>query len=92
MKSWKTAIILIALPLLSCASTQMQLVSATLSNGDQFPLCLEVTQKTPFKVALLAVFCANVQQEIDTKVSEYKKIYPNATITEYMGKESRKLN
>ncbi len=92
MKNWKITAILIALPLLSCASTQTQLVSGTLSNGDQFPLCLEVTQKTPFKVTLIAAFCANVQQEIDAKAAEYRKIYPNAAITEYMGKESKKLN
>lgn len=86
-------VIIIALPLLnSCTSTTTQIVSGTLSNGDQFPLCLEVIQKTPFKVSLLAAFCATTQQEINVKTVEYRKVYPNAAITEYMGKESRKLN
>jgi hypothetical protein len=88
-----TAIALIfTMPLLnSCASPQIGIVSATLSNGDQFPLCMEVSEKTLIGVNLLAVFCANAQQEINAKAAEYRKIYPYATITEHMGKETRKL-
>jgi hypothetical protein len=80
------------MPLLNgCASPQIGIVSATLSNGDQFPLCMEVSEKTLVGVKLLVVFCANAQQEIDAKAAEYRKIYPYATITEHMGKETRKL-
>jgi hypothetical protein len=89
-----TALMLIlASPLLNgCASTQTAIVSGTLSNGDKFPLCLEVTQPSPIGgVTLIAAFCANVQSQIDTKVAEYRTLYPNATVTELVGTESRKL-
>ena len=88
-----TVLLFITLPILtSCASTKTAIVSGTLSNGDKFPLCLEVTQQSPTGgVTLLAAFCAAVQTQIDTKAAEYRTLYPNATITELMGPESKKL-
>jgi hypothetical protein len=70
----------------------VQLVSATLSNGDQFPLCIEVSEKTTLGFKLIAAFCATAQQEIDVKAAEYRKLFPNAAITQYTGKEAKQLN
>lgn len=85
--------LLFCLPFLKgCASTKTSLVSATLSNGHTYPLVLEVTENTPFGVKLLAEFGATVQETINTKAAEYRKLYPKATITELMGTEKRTLN
>lgn len=81
-------LLFLLVPMLSsCASTKTSIVSATFSNGDKFPLCLEVTEQTPFGVKLLAGFCATVQQDIDAKAAEYRAVYPRARITELKGPE-----
>jgi hypothetical protein len=77
----------------SCASTQTALVSGTLSNGDKFPLCLEITEKSPIGgMTLLAAFCANAQMDIEQKATQYRTMYgPNARIVELIGPEKRQL-
>lgn len=81
------ALMLALMCLQACASTKTELTSATFANGHRYPLCLEVTQQTPFGVELLAGFCANVQKQIDEKAAQYRATYPRATITELRGPE-----